>query len=60
MREALGFYGGVLGCHIDGELPEFGMVQLRAGGALIDLVDVGATAGRWARPGKAAIASGHL
>lgn len=40
----------MLGCHIEGELPEFGMVQLRAGVALIDLVDVGVTAGQWARP----------
>jgi len=50
MREALRFYCDVLGCHIEGELPEFGMVQLRAGVALIDLVDVGVTAGQWARP----------
>lgn len=50
MREALSFYCGVLGWRIEDELPEFGMVQLRAGAALIDLVDVGATAGHWARP----------
>jgi hypothetical protein len=35
---------------IEGELPEFAMVQLRAGGALIDLVDVSAGAGKWALP----------
>src|ERR1700728_544559 len=50
MRVALRFYCDVLGCQIEGELPEFGMVQLRAGRALIDLVDVGVTAGRWAQP----------
>jgi len=50
LQAALAFYCGVLGCRIDGELPQFGMVQLRAGGALIDLVDIDASEGRWARP----------
>jgi catechol 2,3-dioxygenase-like lactoylglutathione lyase family enzyme len=50
MQEALQFYRDVLGCRIESELPEFSMVQLRAGSALIDLVDVGASAGKWALP----------
>jgi glyoxylase I family protein len=44
------FYVDVLGCGIESELPEYGMVQLRAGRALIDLVDVDLSEGRWARP----------
>ena len=50
MHEAVQFYSDVLGCGIEGELPEFAMVQLRAGGALIDLVDVSAGEGKWALP----------
>ncbi len=38
MHEAVQFYSDVLGCGIESELPEFAMVQPRAGGALIDLV----------------------
>jgi len=53
MRKALEFYCEVLGCSVENELPEFGMVQLRAGRALIDLVDIDAIRGRWARPGVA-------
>ena len=50
MQEALQFYCDILGCRIESALPEFSMVQLRAGSALIDLVDVGASAGKWALP----------
>jgi len=50
MRPALAFYRDVLGCGIESELPEYGMVQLRAGVALIDLVDIDAVEGQWARP----------
>jgi glyoxylase I family protein len=50
MHEALEFYCDILGCCIASEMPEFSMVQLRAGSALIDLVDVGASAGKWALP----------
>jgi glyoxylase I family protein len=53
MRQALGFYRDVLGCRVESELPEFGMVQLRAGSALIDLVDIDARQGNWARPESA-------
>ena len=47
MEEMLYFYGTVLGCPIERELsPEFGLVQLRAGTALIDLVAVNSELGR--------------
>jgi catechol 2,3-dioxygenase-like lactoylglutathione lyase family enzyme len=35
---AIAFYGDVLGCHVERRLPEIGLVQLRAGAAMIDLV----------------------
>ena len=35
---AIAFYGDVLGCHVERRLPELGLVQLRAGTSLIDLV----------------------
>jgi glyoxylase I family protein len=50
MPQALAFYREVLGCSIERELPQYGMVQLRVGAALIDLVDVDAREGQWARP----------
>ena len=43
-------YGAVIGCTVDRALPEYGMLQLRAGASLIDLVDIGAEEGAWARP----------
>jgi catechol 2,3-dioxygenase-like lactoylglutathione lyase family enzyme len=47
MPEMLHFYSEVLGCPIERELPaEFGLVQLRAGNALIDLVAVDSELGR--------------
>ena len=50
MAEARRFYEQVLGCTVDRELPEYGMLQLRAGSSLIDLVDIGSREGEWARP----------
>lgn len=47
MEQMLHFYSTVLGCPIERELaPEFGLVQLRAGTALIDLVAVDSELGR--------------
>jgi len=47
MDEMLHFYGTVLGCVVERELPpELGLKQLRAGSALIDLVDVDSELGR--------------
>ena len=50
MAEAQHFYLAVLGCTVDRALPEFGMLQLRAGASLIDLVDIGSAEGEWGRP----------
>ena len=50
MEEARHFYQQVLGCTVDRVLPEYGMLQLRAGASLIDLVDIGSKAGEWGRP----------
>ena len=52
MAEAQYFYEQVLGCTVDRALPEYGMLQLRAGASLIDLVDIGSSEGEWARPEK--------
>ncbi|OEF24098.1 VOC family protein [Vibrio rumoiensis] len=39
LKAMISFYVDVLGCHVERELPkESGLVQLRAGNALIDLV----------------------
>ena len=47
MEEMLHFYSNVLGCPIERELsPEFGLLQLRAGTALIDLVAVDSELGK--------------
>ena len=40
MPKALEFYCGVLGCNPERQMEQYGMVQLRAGGALIDLLEV--------------------
>ena len=50
MAEAQHFYEQVLGCTVDRALPEYGMLQLRAGASLIDLVDIGSEEGEWGRP----------
>jgi glyoxylase I family protein len=50
MERAIGFYEGVLGCSVERRLPHHGMAQLRAGAALIDLVDIASSQGAWARP----------
>jgi len=50
MDEARAFYCEVIGCTVEQALPQYGMLQLRAGAALIDLVDIAAEEGAWARP----------
>ena len=45
MAEAQAFYEQVIGCTVDRSLPEYGMLQLRVGASLIDLVDIGSSAG---------------
>jgi len=58
----LGFYCGVLGCTVERRQDELGLVQLRAGRSLIDLVTVagplGAAGG--AAPGAAGRNMDHL
>jgi len=51
LAEAETFYREVIGCTVDRSLPKYGMLQMRAGAALIDLVDINSDAGAWARPG---------
>ena len=48
------FYCDVLGCTVEKVRPEIGLTQLRAGSALIDLIDVASEAGRagGAAPGR--------
>ena len=43
---AIRFYCGVLGCREERRVETLGLVQLRAGSALIDLVDVAGALGR--------------
>jgi glyoxylase I family protein len=50
MAEARRFYCEVIGCSVENALPQYGMLQLRAGAALIDLVDIACEEGAWARP----------
>lgn len=50
MTAACDFYCNVVGCAVDRQLPEYGLVQLRAGRSLIDLVDTATKQGAWARP----------
>lgn len=40
------FYRDVLGCEVERELPEIGLIQLRAGASLIDIVPVDSELGR--------------
>lgn len=51
------FYANVLGCEVERELPEYGLVQLRAGSALIDIVGVDTKIGR--AGGRAPDTEGH-
>jgi glyoxylase I family protein len=46
LDDMLAFYGDVLGCIVERELPHIGLVQLRAGNSLIDLVPVDSELGR--------------
>ncbi len=54
MAALLSFYCDVLPCVVERELePEIGLVQLRAGDSLIDLVDVNSELGRMGGPAPA-------
>lgn len=50
MDRSVAFYEGVLGCCVETRLPQYGMIELRAGASHLDLVDVGAPEGKWALP----------
>ena len=54
VQRSLRFYCDVLGCHVEREVEKLGLIQLRAGSALIDLVDLEKPIGRLggAPPGK--------
>jgi glyoxylase I family protein len=57
-RELIEFYCDIIGCSLERETsPEFGLTQLRAGNALIDIVDVAGELGR--QGGAAAGTSGR-
>lgn len=50
---SLGFYCGALGCHVERRVEALGLVQLRAGRSLVDLVDLAAPLGRSGGAGPA-------
>jgi catechol 2,3-dioxygenase-like lactoylglutathione lyase family enzyme len=60
MAKALEFYGAVLGCPVQTRLPQFAMMQLRAGDALVDLVDISTPEGAWARTAERGRNMDHL
>ncbi|HET9392316.1 MAG TPA: VOC family protein [Candidatus Rubrimentiphilum sp.] len=49
MTDSLKFYETVLGCALEGRMPQFGMAELRAGASHIGLVDVDSSEGAWAK-----------
>lgn len=53
MAESLHFYGDVLGCDVESRLPDYAMVELRAGSSHVDLVDAAVPQGAWAKPAVA-------
>ena len=57
INEMKSFYLDVLNCEIEREVPDIGLYQLRAGRALIDLVDMKSTLG--AEGGAPPGAEGH-
>lgn len=46
LQALAGFYVGVLGCALEWQRPDLGLIHLRAGTALIDLIDVSGPLGR--------------
>jgi glyoxylase I family protein len=62
MAAMTAFYCDVLGCHVERRQDAIGLLQLRAGRSLIDLVDVDGTLGRMggAAPGPDARNLDHL
>lgn len=62
MARMIRFYGEVLGCAVERRQDEIGLVQLRAGRSLIDLVDIDGKLGRMggAGPGREGRNLDHL
>jgi glyoxylase I family protein len=50
LERAVAWYAEVVGATEEHSLRQFGMVQLRAGASMIDLVDAASEKGEWARP----------
>ncbi|HEX5006963.1 MAG TPA: VOC family protein [Hyphomonadaceae bacterium] len=50
LEAAVRWYAEVVGAAEEHSLRQFGMVQLRAGASMIDLVDAASEKGAWARP----------
>ena len=50
LEAAVKWYAEVVGASEEHSLREYGMVQLRAGASMIDLVDAASKEGKWARP----------
>jgi len=50
LEKSVAFYERVVGCTVETRLPRYGMIELRAGESHLDLVDVSAPEGAWARP----------
>ena len=50
VERSLAFYCGVLGCREERRIESLGLVQLRAGASLIDLVDVASPLGKLGGP----------
>jgi glyoxylase I family protein len=50
VERSLAFYCNVLGCHVERRLDALGLIQLRAGSSLIDLVDVASPLGQAGGP----------
>jgi catechol 2,3-dioxygenase-like lactoylglutathione lyase family enzyme len=57
LEAMLRFYVDVLGCPVERRLDDVGLIQLRAGSSLIDLVPVDSLIGR--QGGPAPVADGH-
>ena len=53
LTAALRFYEGVLGCHVERRLDDIGLIQLRAGASLIDLVPLDSPLGQAGGAGPA-------
>lgn len=62
LERMLGFYCGALGCTVERRQDEIGLVQLRAGRSIVDLVPVDGQLGRMggAAPGKEARNMDHF